>query len=810
MTVLCPVACLALLLTAGPSAAQVDDVAFLEGLRQRRLYRLIDVHCQSRLTESDFPEAAMVDVVVAWIRAGTQRALEAPPASREKHWQQLNDITELTEPVRRNPRGVLIELQLALAELARAELAAEETDDGKEQQTQFRRAINSLKAVDSTIAEKLQISYQQPASKQELKTTALEALRRNVSVELARAYRAQAFCYLVDSPDRANSLTLALEKLQIVTGLTNKESVIWRARLEEITCLRHLSRFETAHARITKWQQADPPAETSSRLTGELLRLDLAADEIERALSRAEAIQRDESYVPTAESDDAILEVVLAARNQARPSQQQQLTQLASRLTQQIAERHGPYWKRRAQARLGGALAGSDSTDDPELLIHAAASLYQAGKLAEAIATYDRATEKFEQAGDDRNSFTAAHTAAAISRETGDAANALQRFRQLALRHSGHRAAATAHLIACGLAANAVRETEGENLADPQQRYQKLLVEQLDLWPRGDEADTARWWLGRLLMSRGQWRSALEHLTQVSRESSSFSEAVLAAAECYQQELASLKDNNQRNELIMEATSFLQPIITGAENRWPDNWTRLMLDVSLQLGEMNLRYAPNGEEYAAKLLKKALQHASPADDQWKAATLALAAAAEARLGHRDRAIRLLSHENTSTPESVLLFLQTLHFQEEQNEILQSEIAKTVVAVTEVLSDSGPSGNEKTRGELARYRGFALEILGHDARALAAYHQWVQLCPESGEAQESYATLLGKSRDAQELRKSLELWQQIENRSKPAGPRWWRARRARIQLLEQLGNKDQAEKLRQLTTVLYPEAGDESP
>ncbi|MCH8840329.1 MAG: hypothetical protein IH831_06560, partial [Planctomycetes bacterium] len=653
---------------------------------------------------------------------------------------------------------------------------------------------------------------------QDWKTAELESLRRTLLVETARGFRLQALSFPVASPDRINALTLALEKLQAVTGLANLEPIVWRARVEQLVCLRLLQRIGEARSKIDEWHEARPPAEITSRLAGESLQLDLAAGEVRRALARAEAMLRDEKNTPVAETDHAILEVLLTARASRLVPEpvpelgaKERLTQLAAAQVRRIAQRHGPYWKRLAQAQLGRALARSYSTNDPELLVHAAASLYQADKFAEAVAIYDRAATEFEQTGQEQRQFEAAHTAAAIVRQTGGAADAQHRFRQLSLRLPQHPQAAAAHLAAVGLAANRVREAAASSQPTVEERYETLLKEQLEIWPRGSEADTARWWWGRLRMSRSNWPAAIEQFTEVSFESPQFGAATLAAAQCYERELSRLAKGAARVELVAAATEYLQPIVTGAENRWPDQWTDLQRSVALRLSEMQLRHLPQGHEYAYKMLRAALRSSPDADAAWESPATALAAAALARRGDVAGAFQLLGDEKTFTAKNVLLFLETVQFLQQPNEKLQLEMAETVVQITDLSASSVEQAeNKKTMGQFARYRGMAHELLGHRQKALAAYHEWMQYSPENGAAQETYATLVGKNRNPKYLRESLDVWQQIERRSKPAGPRWWRARRARMELLEQLGEEAQAEKLRQITTVLYPGAVDELP
>ncbi len=92
--------------------------------------------------------------------------------------------------------------------------------------------------------------------------------------------------------------------------------------------------------------------------------------------------------------------------------------------------------------------------------------------------------------------------------------------------------------------------------------------------------------------------------------------------------------------------------------------------------------------------------------------------------------------------------------------------------------------------------------GDRPQALALYRQQIADEPDDGQLLEAFARLLALGKDKAELREALQAWQTLEKRSKPGGQRWWRGRRARLALLEQLGEGEQAKKLRQLTEILY--------
>jgi tetratricopeptide (TPR) repeat protein len=419
----------------------------------------------------------------------------------------------------------------------------------------------------------------------------LESLRRNLRVQLARAYRIQALCYPEKSVDRVNSLSLALDQLENVLSQPLDDAGVWRARVEQVVCLRLADQQIRAHEQLQRWLQASPPAHIAVRLQGEMLRLLLEGPHVDRARQFADQFQR--SSVTAPETDEALLATRLASGQMKQATQQ----------LQHIAATHGAYWKRRAELLLGLAVAAQPDSADRELLNFAAASLYAADRTDEAIAMYDRIAQ---MTTDQELQFQALQAAAAIVQTSKQPAVALERFRGLALLDPQREQAPKHHLTAVGQAAELLRNAPPEDRGQRFEQYLALLKEHLKQWPAGPSAPKVQEWLSR----------------------------------------------------------------------------------------------------------------------------------------------------AQTPE------------------INQQRAETLVN------------------------------LGKRSEAIALYRQLVQTNPSDGPLCEVYAQLLQQGKAAAELREALRVWQQLEKQSKPGSPRWWRGRRARLNLLKQLGEGEQAEKLKQLTEILY--------
>lgn len=595
---------------AGQLSAQQSDVSRIDALHEQRAYQQIDAYCQQLLANEELSDTTAVDIVVAWLRAATQQALEAESAEREAYWNRLGEIATVSRSAQESPQAILIRIQLALAEVVRAETMRQEVpmnpaanDKLSATRNVLRATIAELLRIDASIEELLRETYQKSAS--EARATGwtkseLEALRRNLAVQLARSYRNQALCYPDGSPDRMNALGLALERLADQATSSSDEDIAWKARFEQLACLRLSKRFAEARQLLEHWQQNDPTREFASALRGEALRLTLSQSDLEEAIERAALV------------------------------------------------------------------------DDPNLLISSAARFHGAGQLQEAVVLYDRAAELFAASGDELRQFEAASTAAAVVREDGKREAACERLQKLALQLPSHAKATGAHFAAIGIVAELAREANETSRPAALKRYVSMLQEHLNLWPQSGSVDTVRLWLGRYWMSQRKWQEASDVLTETA--------APIGAVDQY----------------------------------------KLLAEVLLREGEF---------EQALK-------------------------------------------------------------------------------VVEAAQKSGAGLAPHIAYSLNRFKADALAGLGERKLALGLYHTLVDRDAKNSELRESYAVLLSQSELAEDLSAAHRVWQEIEERSEPAGRRWLRARQARLELLERLGKGDQAEKLLQLTEVLYPQCSGE--
>ncbi len=230
---------------------------------------------------------------------------------------------------------------------------------------------------------------------------------------------------------------------------------------------------------------------------------------------------------------------------------------------------------------------------------------------------------------------------AEADRAAGQFAAAARKYREFALSQPEKLSSAEAHRIAILCTADLLRETAPGDRATIAQTYEVLLQEHLRIWPTQATADDARMWYGRLLAGRHELLAAIAALQQVTPTSRHYAESVQLVVNYYDRWLRHDGDaqhkTQERADLLAAATRYLQPIITGPENRWPNPWNDLQRDTAVSLARLHVRYADPALPYPEQLLSAALRGNSAVansqvSENWYATARTLLVVALARNG----------------------------------------------------------------------------------------------------------------------------------------------------------------------------------
>ncbi|MEX0867916.1 MAG: tetratricopeptide repeat protein, partial [Pirellulales bacterium] len=469
-----------------------------------------------------------------------------------------------------------------------------------------------------------------------------------------------------------------------------------------------------------------------------------------------------------------------------------------------IEARHSPYWRRRAESLLGSIVAASPATDDLEVLVRAAQSYYRSGNIDDASAAYQRAYQQAVKSQSVDRAFDIGYTLASIEHQRQRHAAAAERYRELALAHSGHERAPQAHLMAIFNAAQALR---GQATPDAGE-YVALLAEHLGRWPRSESTDQARIWLGRLHQQHGDWEAAAEAFSGVRAESTHAAEAVDRAAACYRAWLAESNRANERTRIADSAADYFESVVFGQTQSWPEEFSPPQRAAALHAARFRLQHAGGDYDRVEKLLAVAIDRAGDADDQWRSATRVWLALAIAMQPNRSsEAVALLEKLSAVDPDELLGLSRSLNeAAADASPTAAVELARLQLQVVQRLRNHSERLSRAQATQVALAEAAALVLVGDTDRARAAYAQLAGDLPNDGDLQATYGELLLASDDQNDWQQALLKWREIERRSPPNSTRWYAAKLAQATAYEKLGNCRQALRIIALTRVLHSDLG----
>lgn len=688
-------------------------------------------------------------------------------------------------------RQTLLILQQALNHSARGDATLEKS-----------QAITSYRAADrdfqsaSQLAEKLRRQLtpgrtREPADEAFTKLE-LQSLSRQLSLT-----RAQTLIKLADrydtKPDRDDALLQAVELLKPLLGQSMAAATLAEARVATVEALRKLGKHRVAQAGAIRWRAESSPF-TANRLLAEQA-LSIWQDQGPTA---ATALLK---QVPRPSADDALprdlaeLQIVVALWNEL-PTKKH-----ASRIQTLLAtiDKQGRAAAGQAATLAGNAVVETANDKNVASLVRAAEFLYRSGEHAKALAQFDRAAAVAFRQEARGTAFELSLTAAAISQALGHDDDASQRFRRAALTHVRRPGAVAAHHSALLLASESLKRAKTPTTA-ALKGYAKMLQEHLATWPQSPHRESIQGWQQATLYAQKDWPRVIQMLKRDPKLEQRDPQTLKQLAGAYEGRLQDSKLTQQQTvDLIAEATGLLQPVITGEDNRWPTNWSRQQRAMALALARLHQYRGPRSNEYVQRLLETAANGAPTADPLWQQQAAALRILSAVRAKKIQQAIAV-SNATSLDNNKVMKELSQALSKELSKELGNSSNLKPLANLQLTLLE--PFADAAWTTEL---RAEALEAAGNRTAALELRQALAQQAPSSADAQERAAQLLAEQDRRADKEKALAAWKQIEQRSRPGGSRWLRARQARIALLKQLNRTDEAAKLKRLTELLYPGA-----
>ncbi|MCE9604276.1 MAG: hypothetical protein K8U03_05160 [Planctomycetia bacterium] len=813
--------------------SETSEARYLAGLRERRLFSLVEAYCRRRLGEAYLIERRRAELTVELSRTALEAALFAKSPEREELAARALKIVD--DELRNKPSSAwrpLLDVQHGLVDLVWGERLREEAqllDVGEPQLEQararLRTAVMQLKQARTTLEERLrELNRTRPSNVDSpLNSDVPDAddwasLRRNVDYQLGRAYRNQGESYPPRSADRASSLELAIETFESLTRAESTDSITWQARLEEVTCKRLLGDLMAAERVLDLVDAQAPPADVADRARAQRIRVRILAGRLDEARKFLRPEDTDAASNADADVRLAALEWLIAStvaeEKAGRTSEATEVRARAGALTRLIAERQAPYWARRAEALAASAVATSPAGHGDSSLAVAAASFYRQGNLDKAIEIYD---QLFTQAWSKRQqelAFDAAFTAGAIEQGRKRHEAAAERFAKLSQTLADHPRSAEAQLLASYNLGQTLLATQAnpDLLQAGLARYAQSLETQIRQWPNAKETAQARVWLGRLRTQQRAWDAAAQAFGAVGLDASLALEAVQGLIYCRSAQLAALRAAAQPTEPAFSVIEIeLSRYVPGYPDRIASPMPPASRAAAISLAKLGLLYGKqdfasgSSATHALSLITAvAGEPELPAEER---STIEVWMIAALSATHRlDDALKRAVQLKTANPRDASAVVQLLDAMPTASDGINLVRAQTVMRLIGLLPSQRELLNATERLPVDRAEARALDLLGPAGETRRAYDALARNYPQDGDAQLAYAEFLSKQTDRESLTIAAAKWREIERASSESSPRWYRARLGMAEAYDKLGDRARAKQLIELTQALHPELG----
>ena len=769
---------------ANPTLAD-DSLRFVESLRTRGLDRLAELRCREQLSDSSLPPRLVASYAIQQSLIEIDRAT-SQRTDRDTHWRNAQEtLDKIARERGPSDAWLLLRLQAGLNGSTRGEFEQAIADE---------RAVASLRSASKQLASVEQaIESMRRAGSKIFSTRELDSLANRTALARAQSERLLALCHPAGSPDRDDALLQAAQAASNIAARIESDELRWRGRLLLVECERLLRKAPAALARLDSepWQTPPVPERLAGAFAAERWRLLIASQRHDEA-NRLLVTQSSPTRSP--ELQLARLEA-MAARWTTNQEEQ-----LANRIQQSlvaIRQNHGGLWAARAERIAGDALAIPADGSSVDTLVTTAEYLFRTGRLQEAVDAYDRAAGLAFREEANGRAYELARTAAAIVRSQGQSFAAAERFRRAALSESRRADASATHRLAILTASEVLQTASPHPTRDhrAEELYQELLGEHLRTWPEAESVAEVRWWQATWLARKGQQQELVSLLSTIKQADPRYAQAIRLLGEAYltaAQEAAN--DPRSHQALLVEATSSLQAVITGNDNRWPARWTPLQRQTALTLAKLH------GGDYAQKLLSKAIDSSPPPQDKtWLDEAQAVLLVLLVDAGKAGEASQRVAANPLRTPSTVRRLLVAL--QQRLQAASDASVAELMLALLRTAAGNDQDGRWK-----APFAAAALAASGRTDEAVAVYENLLAQQPRDARLRLELATLLATTTNPEQLQRAVDSFATVEQGVTKGGSLWWDARIGRLRALMASGHHEQASKLLRLTKVLHADLG----
>ncbi len=770
------------------------EVRYAVALRTEGLHRLAELQCQRLLQDEQLSETQRVEANIQLSKTLADLALDSRPPIRDEYWTRSFAAINAGLGNSQSPSSrVLLQLQLGLAKLERAEwtrreadVQAQNDDDWNDSRTQLRESISLLKKVEEELTRP-----RMRAGNEGISSPRVAELLRNTNYQLSRAYRNQAITYARRPRDMIAALNRALAKLQPIAGETAADELVWNARIDRIQCLRLRGDLEPASQLIAG--ASDAPADKVGRLAAEAVRLALDAKRPESALKMLQSQQEASKAHP--ELELARIETLVAlATDEQDVAQQKNLQGQAARVAAELTQIHGNYWGLRGEMLIARLADRPGAQGDTKLLDTAANTLLKQDSPEQATDMFIRGARQAEADGQPQQAFDFRYKAATIDHQQGNLQAAIDRYRDVSLvRYPENPRAAEAHLLAIFDAAALYQQyarSQESAAAEKLAQYDALLREHLAQWPTATSANQARVWFGRLAEAQRKTAEAIDAYRGVQAGSEHAAEAYRRLGDLYAKQFQRQPGGNS----LKEAREWMSR--RYAEERG----SPAAVTLASQIASLSTRFAPY-DYAAADLILRATQSQIRDDSDDKASLAAWSVVAAAGGNDTARAKNLLSSSLPLPADALMSVVRGLQPVRESRPN-DTELRALVLECVELLR---PYFDRLTESDRLLLKQVVADAASQQD-ALQAYTEFATANPKDARIQRKYAELLAMGRDRASREAALKQWRVVVSLTRPRSAEWFRAKLGVAQAYFDKGDHSKTREVIELLTTLYPKMG----
>ncbi len=776
------------------------DQKFLKELLDRGFFRLAELHCRNRLASETLSPAIQAELTLELIRVLQEKALCVPaPQKKELDLQTQNLYDDFRKSNMDCPWLLIVDFQYAVgifAQAKRAEMEARFAFDAEKSMEEARelareairrflevdtnreKAVLALAQEGNILAKPSKKSGKKLGKKPELFSSRfseeglslyeLESLKNQLQFQLLLAYQLQAMTYPEDSLDRMTSLKEAQSRAGNLTIIPSGSELYWKARLEEIRCLRLQKNFEDTGKRLDFL--ADQ-IENTNVLIPEELRLEMIAEQIrlhlaEKDLEKALQIIKSEFHVnllgKNGELDCAILELWLAqwdeamkknANGEKNEEEVRKFQEGTIEILNAIRAKSSPWWIRKAEILFNGMMKNTGEKQNLSFLQMAAEN---------SSVNFDpdtvRACDKlWEAAISQKNTETALHAvkmAGSFLYQNKRKTDAANWFRKFSVTFPEHPSSMENHSLSVKIESENIAEALdsangklNDSLNAKLDQFQMLILEHFQMFGKKDP----------------EIKSLLQKLETITRIRQNF-------AECVDVSMLLAANTSPEDE------SFPEII-----NSCFENWRRYLESLQRE----------KNEEYPRALFTAI---------QWSET--------------------LPPSANRASGSFFLLCsidsLNSRFSQKEKNELTETEknfqkkLLETEIRLFQSIKPFLDTFSNEIREEIEQIGTHAMILTGNREEAFPFYEKLAQKFPNRLEIQFTWGQLLAekalRENEKSLLTQALTQWRQIERHVKDSSTEWYEAKYWIIRLQAELGETKLAARLFRTFRILHPDLG----